>query len=59
MSPEIEEKDMNGWYFSDPGQPGKESAQASDPQLGQALWVLSEKLIKVKLGEDALIDWDA
>jgi len=58
-SPEVEEKGWNGYYFSDPGQPGKESSQASDPALGAALWDLSERIIKSKVGEDALTDWSA
>ncbi|EON63159.1 hypothetical protein W97_02386 [Coniosporium apollinis CBS 100218] len=58
-APEIEEKNMNGHYFNDPGTPGKESSQASDPNLGAALWDLSTRLIKQKLGEDALVDWNA
>ncbi|OTB01435.1 hypothetical protein M426DRAFT_323456 [Hypoxylon sp. CI-4A] len=58
-APEIEEKGLNGHYFNDPGQPGKESAQASDPLLGAALWDLSHRLVKSKLGDDALIDWNA
>jgi len=56
-SPEIEEKKWNGWYFSDVGTPGKESSQASDPELGAALWDLSLRLIKDIVGEDALADW--
>ncbi|KAM3065214.1 hypothetical protein ACMFMG_010407 [Clarireedia jacksonii] len=56
-SPEVEEKGWNGWYFSDPSQPGKESPQACDPYLGAALWELSERLIKEKLGADAFVDW--
>ncbi|KAG2414126.1 hypothetical protein HFD88_003317 [Aspergillus terreus] len=56
-SPEVEEKSWNGYYLEDPGQPGKESNQASDPQLGAALWDLSERIIRGKLGEDALADW--
>ncbi|EHL00992.1 NAD(P)-binding Rossmann-fold containing protein [Glarea lozoyensis ATCC 20868] len=58
-SPEIEEKGWNGYYFSDPGQPGKETSQASDPKLGAALWDLSERLIKDKVGDDALVDWSS
>jgi len=58
-SPEIEEKGWNGYYFSDPGQLGKESAQASDPQLGAALWDLSERIVKDKVGPDALVDWNS
>ncbi|CAK49037.1 uncharacterized protein An09g01150 [Aspergillus niger] len=50
-SPEVEEKGWNGYYFSDPAQPGKESAQASDPSLGAALWDLSHRIIKEKLLE--------
>jgi len=56
-SPEIEEKNWNGYYFSDPGQLGKESKQASDPALGAALWELSHRIIKEKLGDDALVAW--
>ncbi|KAH2618527.1 hypothetical protein KXV20_005648, partial [Aspergillus fumigatus] len=58
-SPEIEEKGWNGYYFSDVAQPGKESAQASDPMLGAALWDLSHRLLKEKVGEDGLVDWNA
>ncbi|PYH49357.1 short chain dehydrogenase/reductase family protein [Aspergillus saccharolyticus JOP 1030-1] len=58
-SPEIEEKGWNGYYFSDVGQLGKESSQASDPVLGAALWDLSHRLIKEKAGEDAVVDWNA
>jgi hypothetical protein len=56
-SPEIVEKDWNGYYFTDPGQPGKESSQASDPGLGSALWYLSELIIKDRLGQWVLVDW--
>jgi hypothetical protein len=48
---------MNGFYFSDPDQPGKESAQASDEKLGSALWDLAHRIVRDKLGEDALVDW--
>ncbi|KAJ4309721.1 hypothetical protein N0V94_008791 [Neodidymelliopsis sp. IMI 364377] len=57
--PSIEEKDLNGYYFADPDQPGKETAQASDPALGAALWDLSTRLVKEKVGDDALLDWNA
>ncbi|KAJ9242010.1 hypothetical protein DTO169E5_3231 [Paecilomyces variotii] len=56
-SPEIEEKGWNGVYLTNPGQLGKESSQASDPGLGLKLWQLSEKLVKEKVGADALNDW--
>ncbi|KAL3447181.1 hypothetical protein BJX65DRAFT_295845 [Aspergillus insuetus] len=36
-SPEIEEKGWNGYYFTDTGQPGKESMIASDLELGSSL----------------------
>jgi hypothetical protein len=41
------------------GQEGKETSQASDKNLGAALWDLSERIIKDKLGPDALLDWNA
>jgi hypothetical protein len=41
------------------GQPGKETSQASDENLGAALWDLSERIIKDKIGQDALVDWSA
>jgi len=56
-APEIDEKNINAEYYTDPGTPGKESSQASDPQLGEALWKLSEHLVKDKLGNDALLSW--
>jgi hypothetical protein len=52
-------ENQNGGYFTDPGIRGNESRQASDAELGAALWHLSESLIKSKLGDDALIDWRA
>jgi|SRR3569833_1054935 len=58
-APEVSKKNQNGYYFSDPGQLGEESSQASDPALGDALWKLSEKIVKEKLGDDALNDWHA
>jgi hypothetical protein len=58
-SPEVEEKGWNGYYFNDPGQPDKETKQASDPALGAALWDLSTRIIKDKVGEDALVDWNS
>lgn len=58
-SPEIEEKGWNGYYFTDPGQPGKETSQASDPALGAALWDLSERMVKSVVGEGALTDWNS
>jgi hypothetical protein len=56
-APEITEKKQNGYYYIDPGKEGKETSQASDRDLGTALWKLSESMIKEKLGNDALIDW--
>ncbi|KAK4238276.1 hypothetical protein C8A03DRAFT_43970 [Achaetomium macrosporum] len=53
------DKVQNGWYYKDPDQPGKESAQASDEKLGIALWDLAHRIVKEKLGEDALADWNA
>ncbi|KAI0134310.1 hypothetical protein BJ170DRAFT_575724 [Xylariales sp. AK1849] len=58
-APEIEEKNQNGFYFSDPGTEGKESSQGSDPALGTALWELSHRIVKDKLGDDALVSWNA
>ncbi|KAL4926391.1 short chain dehydrogenase/reductase family protein [Aspergillus undulatus] len=57
-SPEIEEKGWNGYYFTDPGQPGKESGQASDVELGSALWNLSHEMVREKVGQDGMVDWN-
>ncbi|KAL7769819.1 hypothetical protein ACKLNR_001203 [Fusarium oxysporum f. sp. zingiberi] len=57
-SPKIEEEDLNGYYFSDPDQEGKETSQASNPELASNLWNLSTTLIEGVLGSDALIDWN-
>ncbi|GAO14078.1 uncharacterized protein UV8b_06478 [Ustilaginoidea virens] len=55
---EIDENHQNGLYFDDPGKLGSESSQACDEKLGADLWQLNEKLVKEKLGDDALIPWD-
>lgn len=58
-APEVEQRDQNGAYFSDPETLGSESSLASDGKLGTELWELSEKFIKDKLGKDALDSWRA
>ncbi|TFK48649.1 putative short-chain dehydrogenase TIC 32, chloroplastic [Heliocybe sulcata] len=59
LADEVLEKGWNGYYFSDPAQPGKETAQANDKWLIRSCWELSERLIREKAGEDALKPWDA
>lgn len=58
-SSRIEEEDLNGYYFADPDKEGNETTQASNPELANNLWNLSESLIKEKLGNDALLDWNS
>lgn len=58
-SPEIIEKGYNGAYFSDPGTLGGETEQGQDMGLAKNLWELSEKLVKEKAGDDALVSWSA
>jgi len=58
-SPKIEENNWNGYYFSDPDTPGKESEQANDEKLAEALWALSTSLVEEVVGKDALKPWDA
>jgi NAD(P)-dependent dehydrogenase (short-subunit alcohol dehydrogenase family) len=59
-SPKVEQdkENANGAFYTDPDTPGERSAQAEDPKLGENLWMLSEKIVKEKLGEDALVDWN-
>lgn len=57
LSPEVEEKDYQGVYVTDPGVVGGETAQASDRQLGDNLWKLSEQMITEKLGPKGLLSW--
>ncbi|KAF7793674.1 hypothetical protein EIP86_004789 [Pleurotus ostreatoroseus] len=46
-------KDFQGNYYSEPyGKPHTESKQAQDPELADAYWNLSTKLIKEITGED-------
>lgn len=59
LSPEVIEKGYNGYYLSDPGQPGKETSQGADKWLAAGCWELSERLVKMKLGEDAMVSWSA
>ncbi|KAI9373462.1 hypothetical protein BJX61DRAFT_533130 [Aspergillus egyptiacus] len=58
-SPEIEEKGWNGYYFTDPGQPGKESTMANDLELGSSLWNLTYQMITKKVGADGMVSWEA
>ncbi|KAK0619668.1 hypothetical protein B0T14DRAFT_537372 [Immersiella caudata] len=58
-SPKMIEQNLNGHYFNDPDSPGKKSTQASDLVLGDALWALTGRLVKSRLGDDALLGWDA
>ncbi|KAH7179871.1 uncharacterized protein B0J16DRAFT_403178 [Fusarium flagelliforme] len=58
-SSRIEEEDLNGYYFVDPDKEGNETTQASNPELANNLWELSTSLIKEKLGDDALVDWNS
>lgn len=61
VAPDVEDKekygDMNGAYITDPGKVGGETNQADDKQLAENVWTLCEKLIKEKLGADALYSW--
>lgn len=54
---DVEKNGWQGYYFTDPGQVGKETAQACDARLGKNLHELSEALIINKLGKDALFPW--
>lgn len=47
----------SGSYFTDPKELGKESNKASDPELMQNFWRVSQEVIKQVVGQDALIDW--
>lgn len=55
--PEVEEKDLQGVYVTDPGQVGGETKQAQDDLLREKLWTLAQGLIKEKAGDDAFLDW--
>ncbi|CDZ96711.1 short-chain dehydrogenase [Phaffia rhodozyma] len=57
-NPEVIEKGWNGYYFSGSSTPGKETAQCSDPEIGDNLWNLSHQIVREKLGPDGLTPWD-
>ncbi|KAJ6782532.1 hypothetical protein PWT90_01360 [Aphanocladium album] len=56
-APEVEEKQRNGAYLSDPDKLGDESLQANDKGLATEPWELSEELIRSELGENLLESW--
>ncbi|PHH59067.1 hypothetical protein CDD81_3832 [Ophiocordyceps australis] len=58
-TPESDTKLENGGYYVDPATTGSLSTQASDPTLGGNLWELSAKIVRDKVGTDALMDWKA
>lgn len=59
FSPEIVEKNHQAAYIQDPGKVGGETKQAQDTWLAEACWELSERIIREKVGEDALGSWSA
>lgn len=58
-SDEVEKKDLQGVYVTDPGKWGGETSQAQNEELGENLWNLAHTLIKEKAGADALLDWQS
>lgn len=57
-SPEIEQKEWSGLYFTNPGEVGKESKLADDGEVGKNLWELSERMVTKAVGPDALLPWN-
>ncbi|KAI0267646.1 hypothetical protein BC834DRAFT_923422 [Gloeopeniophorella convolvens] len=57
-APEIAREGRQGRYFENPGVLGKESEAARDEELGDALWVLDDQMVRSILGDDALHPWD-
>jgi len=57
-APEIVENNHQAAYVQDVKKVGGETTQAKDKFLAQALWELSERIIKDKVGPDALTSWD-
>ncbi|EIW82789.1 NAD(P)-binding protein [Coniophora puteana RWD-64-598 SS2] len=53
----IDKNVQQGYYFTDPGVPGQLNSQADDEKLGENLYHLSERLVREKLGPDALNSW--
>lgn len=49
--------ELQGAYITDPGKTGGETKQAGDMELAENVWTLCERLIRERLGEDALHDW--
>lgn len=58
VDPEIEKKDLQGVYITDPGQVGGETKQADDMTLAENVWDLCTQLIDQKLGKDGLYSWE-
>ncbi|KIP05083.1 hypothetical protein PHLGIDRAFT_129084 [Phlebiopsis gigantea 11061_1 CR5-6] len=58
-SAELDAHNYEGRYFTDPGELGEENDLACDPELGRNLWNLSERIIREKVGPDALLSWHA
>lgn len=56
-APEIVENNYQAAYVQDVKKVGGETTQAQDKYLAQALWELSERIIKDKVGPDALTSW--
>ena len=57
IDPEIEEKNLQGVYVTDPGKVGGETAQADDMALAENVWSLCTRIIADKLGDDGMLAW--
>ena len=51
-------EDWQGVYVSTPGTVGAESDMARDEKRGARLWDMSESLVRMSLGHDALLPWE-
>lgn len=57
----VDEHNLQGAYLSSPdaGQAGKESDLAKDDRVAENLWQMCEYVVKSRVGQDALRDWNA
>ena len=57
VSPDVDDKDLQGVYLDDPGHEGIMIGEATDDARGEQFWDTAQVVIKQVAGDDALLSW--
>jgi len=57
VSPDVDDKDLQGVYLDDPGHEGIMIGEATDDERGEEFWRTAQEVIQQIGGDDALLSW--